>query len=184
MALGYITLVVVTIGCATKAAAAHLVYPDAVTPTFGDVDEASARKGIKQCEIDITLVKLPQGVDFRVKLLSDGKATFPTLTFDVGEWTMSNGIPYDPRRVSIKSAGISSNVFMTTPQMKWIDMKDGGLGLSLSLEEFKTVLALVARGDYLISFTPKGAKEETVYAVRSGVDQKVLGQFQTCLKRM
>lgn len=165
-------------------AAQKFVYPESISPTFEGTDEKSAKQGYKKCEISVTLVKeVAQGVEFRVKLITDGKVVVSTLTVDVVEFTVSNGVPYDPRRRPISTARVVSNVFETTT-MPQVDMGDGGLGIALDPPNFGKALALVARGDYLIGFVPKGTDDETVYAVRQGVDAKVLGQFGECMNRM
>jgi hypothetical protein len=165
-------------------AADKYIYPDGVTTTFEPNDAASEKKGVKSCQLSITPVKLPQGVDLRVKILMQGQTVFYVLTVDVGEFTVSNGIPYDPKKRPITSFKIISNIFETGPQMKLVDMHDGGMGMALDQTSFMSMLTLVQRGDYLIAFKPVGALDETVYVVRPGADQQPMSQFAACLRQM
>jgi len=168
----------------SSAADNKYIYPDAVTTTFEPNDAASEKQGVKQCQLSVTPVKLSQGVDLRVKMLSQGQTVFYVLTLDVAEFTVSNGIPYDPKKRPITSFRIISNIFETGPQMKLVDMHDGGMGMALDQGSFISVLKLVQRGDYMIAFKPVGALDETVYVIRPGVDQQPMDQFATCLRQM
>ena len=177
-------LLTLSILAGPSAADNKYIYPDGVTTTFEPNDAASEKKGVKECQLSITPVKLPQGVDLRVKILSRDQTVFYVLTLDVGEFTISNGIPYDPKKRPITSFKIISNIFETGPQMKLVDMHDGGMGMALDQASFMTMLTLVQRGDYMVAFKPVGALDETVYVVRPGAEQKALGQFAACLRQM
>ena len=173
--------------CASSIAEQKVVYPDSMSATFEGTDEESADQGYKKCGVLITFVKaarVMQGVDFAVRLISDGKTMMSSLTVDVLEFTVSNGIPIDPRRRPIYAVSIASDIFETTPKMPQISWGDSGVGIALGASSFSTMLKLVERGDYLVGFVPKGTDDEIVYAVRRGVDARVLGQFQECLKQM
>ena len=165
-------------------AATKYVTPQAVTVTFEPNDAASEKNGVKACQLSITPVGPGQGVDLRVKILAQGSTVVYVLTLDVAEFTVSNGIPYDPKHRPISSFRIASNIFETGPQMKLVDMQDGGMGMSLDKASFGTMLKLVQRGDYLIVFKPVGAMDETVYVVRPGAEQQPLNQFAACLRQM
>ena len=168
-------------------AAQKFVYPDSMSARFEGTDEGSAEQGYKKCEILITFVKAApviQGVDFRVRLISDGRTTTSGLDVDVLEFTVSNGIPIDPRRRPVYAVSIASNIFETTPKMPQIDWGGGGVGVGLDASSFSIMVKLIERGDYLIGFFPKGTDDEIVYAVRRGVDVEVRSRFQDCLKQM
>jgi len=161
------------------------IYPDLVTPSFEKEDAASAKNGYKKCEISATLMKLPEGVDLRVKVLSDGRTVQSSLTVDVVKFTVSNGVPFDPRKVPISSADVLSNIFQTTPEMQHFDMGDGGIGILVKdPERFTALVKLIKRGDYIVKFKRTDKADETNYAVKDGSDQKVMGQFVACLNRM
>ena len=106
------------------------------------------------------------------------------LAVDVLEFTVSNGIPIDPRRRPIYALSIASNIFETTPKMPQIDWGGGSLGVGLDASNLSIMVKLIERGDYLIGFFPKGTDDEIVYAVRRGVDVEERSRFQDCLKRM
>ena len=168
-------------------AAQKFVYPDSMSASFEGTDEGSGGQGYKKCEILITFVKAApviQGVDFRVKLISDGRTTMSGLAIDVLEFTVSNGIPIDPRRRPIYALSIASNIFETTPKMPQVDWGGGGVGVGLDASSFSIMVKLIERGEYLIGFFPKGTDDEIVYVVRRGVDAQVRSRFQDCLRRM
>jgi hypothetical protein len=168
----------------SNTAHAELTYPDVVSSFFDKEDEPSARNGYKKCEVSLTMMKGGEGVDLRAKILSDGKVSISSITVDVFEFTISNGIPYAPKRKSISSAKVVSNVFETTPVMRQVDMGDGGWGIMLDRSGFTSLTKLIERGDLLVAFKRNDSSNETVYAVREGVDKKVLGQFLSCVQRI
>jgi hypothetical protein len=173
--------------CTPSIAAQTFVYPDSMSASFEGTDEGSAEQGYRKCEILITFVKAApviQGVDFRVRLISDGRTKMPGLAVDVLEFTVSNGIAIDPRRRPIYALSIASNIFETTPKMPQIDWSNGGVGIGLDASSFSIVVRLIERGDYLIGFFPKGTDDEIVYAVRRGIDAQVRSRFQDCVRRM
>jgi len=112
-------------------ASAVTFYADGVDASFEKEDQASENNGYFKCELNLSIVKLPTGVNFRVKLLKHGDTLFPTATVDVGTFTMSNGIPYNPRKTPIVDTGIVSNIFETAQHTKQVDMGDGGVGFLL-----------------------------------------------------
>ena len=99
------------------------IYPDTVKSIFEKEDEPSGKNGYKKCEISITMNAGANAefVDLRAKVLTGGNGAMSTLTVDVVEFTVSNGIPYEPKRKPISSAKVVSNVFETTA-MRQIDM--------------------------------------------------------------
>jgi hypothetical protein len=165
-------------------ASAATFYADGVDASFERGDQASENKGYFNCELNLAIVKLPTGVDLRVKLLKHGDTLFPTATVDVAEFTMSNGIPYNPRRIPIVDAGIVSNLFETAQHTKQVDMGDGGIGIVLTAEQFALLMVVIVRGDYLVTYLAKGVKESTAFVVHEGVNSKVFEQFHSCTKKM
>lgn len=107
-----------------------------------------------------------------------------TLTIDVVEFTVSNEIPYDPKKKPISGARIASNIFETTQTMRQVDMTDGGWGIMLDQAGFSAMTKLIARGDYLVGFKRRDRPTETLYAVREGVKKDVLGQFRSCIEHL
>ena len=167
-----------------SADAPTLTYPDVISSTFEREDEPSAKNGFKKCEIVVTMTKGGEGVYFRAKVLTDGKLTMTTLTIDVAEFTVSNGIPYDPKKKPISGARIASNIFETTQAMRQVDMADGGWGIMLDQTGFSSMTKLIVRGDYLVGFKRRDRPTETLYAVREGVKKDVLGQFRSCIEHL
>lgn len=165
-------------------AAATSIYAESVDASFETEDKVSESNGYFKCELNLGIVKVPKGVNLRAKLLKHGESYFPTVTVDAGEFTMSNGIPYNPRKIAITDPSILSNIFETTPQMPRTDMGDGGFAISFTAEQFAGLLTTIVRGDYMVTYVPRATTERVVWVVHDGVNAKAFGQFNECIQKM
>jgi hypothetical protein len=179
-----LTAMAIAAAAASFNATAASIYADALDATFESEDKTSERIGYFKCELNLAIAKPPNGVNLRAKLFKNGKTVIATATVDAGEFTMSNGIPYNPRKIAITDPSILSNIFETTSQMPRTDMGDGGFAISFTGEQFAALLTTIVRGDYMVIYLPKGATERTVWVVHDGVNAKAFGQFNECIKKM
>jgi hypothetical protein len=163
---------------------ATTIYADTVDASFEKEDAVSEATGHFKCELNLALLKLPNSVNLRIKMLRHDKNYYMAATVDAVEFTISNGIPFNPKRIPIVSPSIASNMFETTPQMPQVDMHDGGFGIAVTPEQFGRLSALIVRGDYFVTYVPKGSSERVIWAIHDGVNAKVFGEYTDCIKKM
>lgn len=154
--------------------------------TLGPVDVSSEDGPVRRCEIFLPLLKLPEIAGLRIKKLASGNLQLHSFTIDVAEFQkFSNGIPFDPVRKPITSARILANTFDSDKVGQLTEMGDGGLGVVLDGRgSFLSLLTLVMRGEYYVSFKRTDTTEVTTYAVGTSVSEKSLKELDACLASM
>lgn len=154
--------------------------------TLGSVDVEQENGPVKKCELFVPLVKLPESVALRIKRMTMGDAVVRSFTVDVIEFKrVSNGIPYDPEKKPIVSARIVANTFDSDKISRRVDMGDGGIGYDLGSDaNLVTLLSLVKRGDYYVTFKRSDRSEFTSYAIGEKVPIKFLRELDACMAKM
>lgn len=164
------------------AGGAAIAAPEVIHPTIGDVDVERDNGPVKKCELFVPLVHVPESVAFRVKVLTDGKTVIQSFTIDVIQFKrVSHGIPYGPEKKSITAARIVADSFDSDHVAQRVDMGDGGLGyIFTDNNALASLLDLIQRGDYYLTFKRSDKVDTTTYVVSDKVPAKVLREFATC----
>jgi len=161
---------------------------DYVHPEMGDVSmDSDLNNGrYKKCQIVVSLVNIPESVALGVKVLTDGNVVLSSFTVDVGAFnSISNGIVYDYQRKPITSARILANIFDSDKVTRRVDMGDGGLGYSFNDPlEVLSLLQLIKRGDYYLTFKRADKSSITTYAVSQRVSDKIIQSHDKCVRQL
>ena len=161
---------------------------DYVHPEMGDVSmDSDLNNGrYKKCQIVVSLVNIPESVALGVKVLTDGNVVLSSFTVDVGAFnSISTGIVYDYQRKPITSARILANIFDSDKVTRRVDMGDGGLGYSFNDPlEVLSLLQLIKRGDYYLTFKRADKSSITTYAVSQRVSDKIIQSHDKCVRQL
>ena len=138
-------------------AAAETLIPKKVQYEF----ERDLDGDAKACRVVMIAVNFPAPELITMKLVTNGSTSlrkvFLSLSFDVGDLTIANGVISGASKSKLKSASFSSQAFNSIGRMNGGPLDDGGVFITTNDDE--TMLALTKSlfaGNYEITFNRQG----------------------------